>query len=742
MSPVSALAAFNNSGTQATAATTSISGDDVMSAFWGVNDTHRFLLFGSSINDIPTTGGSGATFGGNHIFTVNNDLDALGDLYFTVQMTMPTVVVTIARTASAGDFYGDVSRTDISFTSFTDAEQGKPFGGALYELDADEDGLYPPVGESGDYESTDAYSSKYLAQFKDGEMVVVGEGDDARVGRIEGRRGGYCTAESKKCRADGLPAHVDTSDQFYTVGIYTKNEPILDANGQPTLDTNGNVNMQPVFSHQIDADRWTVRRLLGTANSIAGGFFEAVGGLTVGGIKSGGRGQAIFASTAAGGKDSDHEYVYGAGLTAAVQKPSAGVGVLGRWTEFGLAKFIRRIEFMVGTQVWQTMEQNDLLNCLNAESYESAYTNVGFQTNGGTTTEGNMSYERDVGPVYSGAQYQASFKLPLLTKTLGPNLNKFVNQTEDGYLMAAAPHQTVKIRISYATSPVDMIQGATSIIYPVDVKTAPLPGGLTPAVAAVMPVTNLPVSIVGPPDLNKTLASEIKSISTQLFGKHQVMCNAERQQLRNMAQGLPKRIKMTQNATSSLTTVTEKTLYTVDLDHFSLFASALVVNVQGLDKKIVKAFQQTGFESQNYESKNNRLHNSIHGIDQFGMATPKYRPVEIQGAIRSAELILNSSSISGVLPGYFLTSSAADSMGLFSNYYFTGGKQRAPGSGYSVFPLASHAYDASAVPLNRFDNIRLRLAVTQGGTNVITTVTCLGETTALYKGGAASLAMY
>ena len=70
-----------------------------------------------------------------------------------------------------------------------------------------------------------------------------------------------------------------------------------------------------------------------------------------------------------------------------------------------------------------------------------------------------------------------------------------------------------------------------------------------------------------------------------------------------------------------------------------------------------------------------------------------------------------------------------------------------------VFPLASQAYSGSSVTLNRFDNIRLTTTLSSAravdgvtsqaklqATRVV--VTCVGETTALYKGGAASLAMY
>ena len=67
------------------------------------------------------------------------------------------------------------------------------------------------------------------------------------------------------------------------------------------------------------------------------------------------------------------------------------------------------------------------------------------------------------------------------------------------------------------------------------------------------------------------------------------------------------------------------------------------------------------------------------------------------------------------------------------------------GIGTYVFPLSATAYSGACVPLNRFDSIRLTLTFTStpiAGSATFINVTCVGETTALFKGGAASLAMY
>ena len=88
---VAAHAAYNGSGTQGLAVTNKIHDDDgdVMSVFWNKNDTTRQLLYGSSIIEIPSSGASNISYGGSRLFTVNNDIDCLGDLYLQLGVDTP-----------------------------------------------------------------------------------------------------------------------------------------------------------------------------------------------------------------------------------------------------------------------------------------------------------------------------------------------------------------------------------------------------------------------------------------------------------------------------------------------------------------------------------------------------------------------------------------------------------------------------------------------------------------------------
>ena len=335
-------------------------------------------------------------------------------------------------------------------------------------------------------------------------------------------------------------------------------------------------------------------------------------------------------------------------------------------TAHALALLIDRVEVQVGTQIWQTLEGKDLLALNSTEMSSGAFADFSLQASGGLGGEGAII---DASVLAGGGgtglltfkgfekEKVAFFPLKTFTKTIGPNLENFAEHTESGYLMAAAPHQQVKVKV--VTKP------------PATANTTITTGVFTDAIDGF-------------------------TVTLSLFAKSQVMCNEEREAMKSMPQGIPKRIKMTQHATKEVGASTKSVEF--DLDHFSLYASHILISVPL-------------------------------ATDQAGeMVSP------------TAELLLNSSSFSGRLPLGLLRMTGS-SMGLYTNSFRLNGLDDSDFTVY-VFPLASRAYGGSSVPLNRFDNIRLRLtdptAVPEGKIDI----TCVGETTALYKNGAASLAMY
>ena len=355
-------------------------------------------------------------------------------------------------------------------------------------------------------------------------------------------------------------------------------------------------------------------------------------------------------------------------------------------SDLDLLSCIKRIDFMVGTQVWQTLETNDILALNTTELSEDSFESFTLAMSGGFNKSGTrraLNIEHAYNTADSTKKLRQKlpsktnctgvFRVPMLSRSVGPKLAKFVDITENTYMLAGAPHQNVKVRVYMAGS--------------------------------------LPATMIG----------KVAGFNLRLFGQCVIMCNEEREQIKAMPTGLPKRLKMTQNATKKESTALATPApgasgdgggsdgrggvqtVNLDLDHFSLFASHIILCVKGGDF-----------------------------VDNCSIAT--------------AELKLNSSSFSGTLEGGLLTGPVADALGLYSNGVYIDGINLT--DNFYVFPLASHAYGGSSVPLNRFDNIRMELNVfsknrTSGTPGQITiSATCVGETTALFKGGAASLAMY
>ena len=352
--------------------------------------------------------------------------------------------------------------------------------------------------------------------------------------------------------------------------------------------------------------------------------------------------------------------------------------------EYGLLSLFERIEFQCGTQIWQTVEFADILALNTTEMTEGAYEKFmlsigGFYSGGGVVSSvagGPTSTDFEVA---AGEKRTFSFRLPLFTRNLAPVMNNFTNISENGFLTAAAPNQTIKIRIFTNKS-------------------------------TVMKNNNM---ITGTP----TPASDQMEI--RLFGKHMIMCNEEREKIRNIPGGIAKRIKLTQYRDSiGRSAVNNIVDVELDCDHFSLFASHLIIQI---------------FDDTEYSPSTDK-----------GALTASGSGDEC-ATLLTADLKLNSTSFCGKLTGGMMAGTLPESMGLYVNNFFSRTDPHTRTIVY-VFPIADKAYSGSGVPFNRFDNIRLALKiyVPSSATGILRKVscTCVGETTALYSNGAASISMY
>ena len=344
----------------------------------------------------------------------------------------------------------------------------------------------------------------------------------------------------------------------------------------------------------------------------------------------------------------------------------------------GFLSVINRIEFHCGTQIWQTLEQDDLVALNTTELSEAAYEKF-ILSSFGYISDGSFNRRIDEIVDASSATRVISFKIPLLTRKVCPIFNNFSNVTEAGFLTACAPNQTVKIRI-FTNTFADMF-----------------------ADGVISPVTT-------------------GSLDLRLFGNHLVMCNEEREKIRNIPGGIAKRVKITQNANLSSFPTPRNGVVTaiIDCDHFSLFASHLII----------------------------KIHDTYEGYGGLGSPPLIKASDSSLCSLIDADLRLNNTSYCGRLTGAAMSGPLADSMGLYVNT-FASRTVTSPDTLVYVFPLSNYAFSGAGVPLNRFDNIRLTIRIALdnsvgGDLDELTrvSVTCVGESTALYKQGAASISMY
>ena len=430
-------------------------------------------------------------------------------------------------------------------------------------------------------------------------------------------------------------------------------------------------------------------------------------------------------------------------------------------------KIIDRVEFMVGTQIWHTLTGNDIKVLTQTSKAESCSDSLSRQIACerflvGDTDSNFLAADASsvtLGPATSAAATSGRgtqpvtettrvvLWIPAMSADLSAPLRKFYNITENGYIMGAAPQQSVKIKITFSagTAIGNFLEKDSASVATVSDGYPLIPSGNTDGIGTLdasgaifdLPVIGSSVP-TGPTDgvaqdfdyypfkrlvLGHTRVANAAVVTgrsnkveltigrVRLFGKQIMLCKEERDQIRGIPSGLPYRIEMSQSIRAELPTSTEKT---IDLDSFSLYASHLIISGDWASAEII-----------------------------------------------SAELKLNSSSFSGDIPALLLKNDMAESLHMYTGRTLVnphiqrgvytpnlGRFERAP----LVFPLASTAFSGSSVPLNRFDSIRLILKFSATPTGVSgrapelttfgITVTCVGETTVLYKGGAATLAMY
>lgn len=190
-----------------------------------------------------------------------------------------------------------------------------------------------------------------------------------------------------------------------------------------------------------------------------------------------------------------------------------------------LARVIDRLEVQVGNSTWQTMENADILAMAATQLDSGAYDVYFSQAGGGQKVDAGKDKTLTLlptNPVGTTAAYYVCW-LPLPTFTQGG--------PSRSHLIAGAPHQSVRVKLSYVSA------------------------------TALTAQTNI---------------SEASLDSVQLWNRQHIMTNFEREQIRNNT--IAKTIHLTQHAQH--TANTSDTSMTVELDSFSLLASHLIISAE------------------------------------------------------------------------------------------------------------------------------------------------------------------
>jgi len=319
--------------------------------------------------------------------------------------------------------------------------------------------------------------------------------------------------------------------------------------------------------------------------------------------------------------------------------------------EFSLHRTIDKVEFKIGSTTWQTLDHTDIYSLLFTKLNSSEYSSIRSITNPDT---GEPNYGGGIKPVLKSGKNLITFPLPIFTMEEG---------AQRAHLIAGSFNQSITIKLTYRK----------------------------------------------PTELNNT---DVTMAGVRLYARQYILSNKERTAIKSndivksvhISQGTIK--KDTPNLDSK-----ESKVVTVDLDHFSVLASHLLITMES----------DSG--------------------DSFVETTNSITP-----NILSASLKLNNSEHSSPLTGHFMKNLGAKSMGLHNNSEFTNinlvaGTAPAGNVDFRrdvyVFPIASKPYGSDGCPLNRFDSVKLNLNVVNFPGRV--NVTAVGITSALYSKGKASL---
>lgn len=350
-----------------------------------------------------------------------------------------------------------------------------------------------------------------------------------------------------------------------------------------------------------------------------------------------------------------------------------------------LLRLFSRVEYHVGTQIWQTLTFDDIKAMLDTEFGAGEYKNL----------------LKNCSIVNKNGSTRLTTWIPGFTKTLNSKLETFSNISESGsFPSGLLKDQKLSIKIYY--NKLENVIGDT--LESSDMNNAVFDNFMNNTLIPCDRNPNYFIDSFLADNYGFQLGDTYKNVN----GKFRLKYKTEIQKFRLFSKRFElddieidqfnRGVKQTPKITQGLYFDADNVGYLLlDLDSFNLYASHIIVS---------------GW-----------LTSGVHITDM--------------------NLELNGYSYQKVIEPSVIDYATKSYLGLNYNRYTFNGVDKEDGTGSLVIPLASTAYSGSSIPLDRYNSIRLRINFnTLAGPRSYINVTCVGTTTVSYNNSTANIEMY
>lgn len=351
-----------------------------------------------------------------------------------------------------------------------------------------------------------------------------------------------------------------------------------------------------------------------------------------------------------------------------------------------ILRLFSRIEYHVGTQIWQTLTFDDIKAMLDTEFGAGEYKNL----------------LKNCSIINKNGSTRLTTWIPGFTKTLNSKLETFSNISESGsFPSGLLKDQKLSIKIYY--NKLENILESNTLDTS-DMNNAFFDNLMNNTLIPTDRDTNYIIDSFLADNYGFQLGDTYRNVN----GHFELKFSTEIQNFRLFTKRFElddveidefnKGVKQTPKITQSLYFDADNVGYLLlDLDSFNLYASHIIVS---------------------------------------GWLTSGVY-------ITNMNLELNGYSYQKIIEPSVIDYATKSFLGLNYNRYTFNGIDKEDGTGSLVIPLASTAYSGSSVPLDRYNSIRLRINFnTLAGPKSYINVTCVGTTTISYNNNTANIDLY